>query len=58
MAFTRGQSIPAEMMDAHLLFDTGWAPSELDAVSEEQLQKYLLYKAVRNVTEHGGELKL
>lgn len=58
MAFTRGQPIPEEMTDAHLLFDTGWTPSELDGVSEERLQKYLLYRAVREVAVHGGSLKL
>ena len=46
------------MTDAHLLFDTGWTPSELDGVSEERLQKYLLYRAVREVAVHGGSLKL
>lgn len=58
VALSRGQSIPPEMVDAHLLFDTGWAPSELDQMPEERLQKYLLYKAVRSVVEHGGSLKL
>ena len=46
------------MTDAHLLYDTGWAPSELDRVSEGRLQRYLLYRAVRDVATNGGDLKL
>ena len=45
------------MSDAHMLYETGWPPGELDAMPEERLQLYLLYKAVRLVRDYGGELR-
>lgn len=45
------------MDDAHLLYETCWAPEVLDAVDERRLQRFLLYKRVRSVREYGGELK-
>lgn len=48
--------MPPDMLDAHLLFETGWSPDELDNVSEERLARFVIYKNVRFVHENGGEL--
>ena len=48
--------MPPEMLDAHLLLETGWSPDVLDNVSEERLALLLIYKNVRFVHENGGEL--
>ena len=47
--------MPGGFEDAHLLYATGWQPSELDAMPIDRLELYLLYKNVRHVAEHGGE---
>ncbi len=48
--------MPPDMMDAHLLFETGWSPDVLDSVSEERLAFFLIYKNVRFVIENGGTI--
>lgn len=52
------QVIPAEMVDAFLLAETGWPPDVLDNVAVDRLERLMLYKAVRAVAEGGGELRL
>lgn len=42
------------MIDAHFLSETGWPPDVLDRMPIDRIQRFLLYKAVRHVAEHGG----
>ena len=49
------------MEDAILLVELGWHPSslqELNETPEAQLGNMMIYKAVKNVMQNGGELKL
>lgn len=52
----KGTQIPQEISEAMLLVETGWSPKELDEQSDELIQLFLLYKAIKNVAENGGEL--
>ena len=46
------------MEDPSLLAETGWSPEALDNIPQEILDLYLLYRAVKNVNENGGNLQL
>jgi hypothetical protein len=41
---------------AYYVEATGWPPSEVRAASTRELELFLLYRAVKGVTEHGGKL--
>ena len=49
--------IPEEMTEAVILVETGWPPSELDKAAEATVQRVMLYKAIKNVCEYGGNLQ-
>jgi len=51
-------SLPSEMGEAILLVETGWTPEEIDNASENLLSNMLLYKAIKQVSQYGGELDL
>jgi len=46
------------MTEAMLLSETGWPPDVLDEQSDELIQHFLLYRAIKEVIENGGELRL
>lgn len=50
--------MPGEMVDAHLLYETGWPPDVLDVQPSERINAYLFYRKVRHVREYGGTLAL
>jgi len=46
---------PIEFEEAILSDITGWPPSVLDEQPAERLNLIVIFKAIKNVTMHGGE---
>jgi hypothetical protein len=49
--------LPFEMLEAILLVETGWTPTELENSSETLIQNVLAYKAIKEVSQHGGNIQ-
>jgi hypothetical protein len=45
------------MVDAILLVETGWTPTELDDAYESLVNNVILYKAIKKVSQEGGDLQ-
>jgi hypothetical protein len=45
------------MNDAILLVETGWSPEQLDNASEAQINRFLIYKSVKCVSQNGGTIQ-
>jgi hypothetical protein len=46
------------MEDAILLVETGWTQDVLDNAPESLLNNMMLYRAIKNVIQNGGELQI
>ena len=56
MAFSK-EEVPALWQESHVLAETGWTWEQLNATPADVVNRLLLYKQVRHVTEHGGNMR-
>ena len=46
-------TLPLEILDAHLLYETGWDPEVLDRQPLDRVLKYILYRNTRLAIDAG-----
>ena len=51
-------ALPDGMEEAMLVVETGLHPDVIDNLSESIIDRILIYKAVKNVCQNGGNLDL
>ena len=60
MALQSRESIPAAVREAFVIVETGCRPTlgELDSMPQKLVDGILLYRAVKNIIEQGGDMRL
>ena len=51
-------SVPEEFQDSNIADITGWTFEQIDQADSRRLSNLLLFKLVKHVAEHGGNLLL